>query len=60
MRSIQSRNIVVPQPIYCPPYTLCARWLGPLDHRNLTLTSLGAAFIALAAVTLDEILQSPA
>lgn len=43
--------------IYYPPCTLCARWLAPHDHRLSTLTTTGAAFIALAADKPDRILQ---
>jgi ubiquinone biosynthesis O-methyltransferase len=35
--------------IYYPPYSLCARWLAPFDRHLAAMTTLGAAFIALAA-----------
>ncbi|MCB1519027.1 MAG: methyltransferase domain-containing protein [Hyphomicrobiaceae bacterium] len=43
--------------IYYPPCTVCARWLAPHDHRIAAMTTIGAAFIALAADKPDEILQ---
>ncbi len=35
--------------VYYPPCAFFARWLVPLDHRLATVTTIGAAFIALAA-----------
>lgn len=35
--------------VYYPPSNLCARWLSPLDSGFSRHTTLGAAFIALAA-----------
>jgi 2-polyprenyl-3-methyl-5-hydroxy-6-metoxy-1,4-benzoquinol methylase len=35
--------------IYYPPCNLCARWLAPIDRYLATVTTTGAAFIALAA-----------
>ncbi|MCC0006689.1 MAG: methyltransferase domain-containing protein [Hyphomicrobiaceae bacterium] len=43
--------------IYYPPCTLCPQWLAPHDQRLSTLTTFGAAFIALAADKPDRILQ---
>lgn len=40
--------------IYYPPCTLCARWLAPHDHRIAVITTIGGAFIALAADKPDE------
>ncbi len=35
--------------VYYPPSNLCVRWLSPLDSGLSRITTLGAAFIALAA-----------
>ena len=40
--------------IYYPPCNLCARWLGPIDRHLAKVTTMGAAFIALAADKLAD------
>lgn len=43
--------------IYYPPCSFCARSFAPLESQLTAVTTIGAAFIALAADKPDEILQ---